>query len=58
MTATYMLEIDNDELAVLWAALLIVDREPGPKPTTQTEQDIDNAAKSVLSKVERLMVGK
>lgn len=58
MTVTYMLEITEDELSILWAALTILDHNPGLKPDSKAQRDADKAAKSVLSKVERLMVGK
>ena len=54
----YNLEVNEDELALLWATLTFLKHHPGPKPTHQVERDADAAADSALDKVERLMAGK
>ena len=54
----YNLELNEDELYLLWAVLIYLDANPGPKPTHQTALDADKASKSALNKVERLMEGR
>ena len=54
----YNLELNDEELAVLWATLTLLKEQSGPTPTNETQRRADVAASSVLDKVERLMEGK
>jgi hypothetical protein len=56
-TVSYMLELSEDELTVIWASLAILDNKPSRHGDAQ-QRRLDVASKTALSKVQRLMEGK
>lgn len=53
----YNLELTDDELNILWAALTIIDNGPGKRGADSRQRQLDRALKTALSKVQRLMEG-
>jgi hypothetical protein len=55
---SYMLELSEDEIHIIWASLAILEHRPALQGGGELQRRLDAACKTALSKVQRLMEGK